>query len=526
MASEQDRSAFVEPLPARPNLEMQHKRAKELLRAAWNGDAEVLKRIQALHPKPPSRDALVLADTQLVIARGYGFENWPAMKRKIDSLTKTPVEQFLDALHAEDLDRVRELLETYAEVRAAVNAPISHFNSRPVARAVKNLPLLDLLLQYGADLNLKSTWWAGGFGILEYGITPEQAAPLIERGAVVDVFAAAHLGMFGRVRELVERDPSLVHARGGDGKTPLHCARTVEIARYLIDHGADIDARDVDHESTPAQYLVREAPDVVRLLVGRGAWFDIFIGVGLRDGMLVEQCLRDDPAALDHRTGQGKYSVAHNGKCAATGDEIGDRRGDIYRWVFDHNATVVDAARQLGYADMVELLLRHASPAQRLLAACAAADRAAAEAVIATHPDVGSRLTNDQKRLIADKAHANDAAAVALMARLGFDTRVSGPDLADPLHWAAFHGNVEMIRVLLQHDPPIGVRETSYGGTPLDWCIYGSLHGWSGTRGDYPTSIRLLLDAGETADPTNLPTGRDDVDAVLRADLAALRDRH
>ena len=60
MASERDRdrSRFVEPLPARPNLEMQQKRAKELLRAAWDGDASALERIQALHPRPPAQDAL------------------------------------------------------------------------------------------------------------------------------------------------------------------------------------------------------------------------------------------------------------------------------------------------------------------------------------------------------------------------------------------------------------------------------------------------------------------------------------
>ena len=74
----------------------------------------------------------------------------------------------------------------------------------------KNLPVLDVLLEYGADLNLKSEWWAGPFGILESDITPEEAAPLIARGATVDIFAAAHLGMADRVRELVEADPSLV----------------------------------------------------------------------------------------------------------------------------------------------------------------------------------------------------------------------------------------------------------------------------------------------------------------------------
>lgn len=231
------------------------------------------------------------------------------MKRKIASLTGTPVEQFVAALHAGDVESVRTLLEEHAEVRAAVNAPVSWFDSRPVARATKNLPLLDVLLAHGADLNLKSEWWAGGFGILETDLTPEQARPLIERGARIDVFAAAHLGMFDRLRELIDGDPSLVHARGGDGKTPLHCARTVEIAEYLLARGAEIDARDVDHESTAAQYLVRDAPDVTRLLVQRGAWFDIFIAVGLRDAALLERCLSDDPEALDHRTWHGKYRV-------------------------------------------------------------------------------------------------------------------------------------------------------------------------------------------------------------------------
>jgi ankyrin repeat protein len=435
--------------------------------------------------------------------------------------TQPPVEQFLAALHAGDVERVRRLLDEYADVRAAVNAPISDFDSRPAARAKKNLPLLDVLLAHGADLNLKSTWWAGGFGLLEYDCTAEEAAPLIERGAIVDVFAAAHLGMFDRVRELVDRDPSLVHARGGDGKTPLHCARTVEIARYLIDRGAEVNARDVDHESTPAQYLVREAPEVTRLLVERGAWFDIFIAIGLHDAALVERCLRDDPEALDHRTWQGKYTVAHNGRRAATQEEMADRRGDIYRWVFDHNVSAIDVAVRLGFGDIVELLLRHASPVQRLLAACARGDRAAAEAVVGANPDVVATLTSDQMRLIVDRAHANDAAAVALMLDLGFDPLARGVEGWEAIRWGAFHGNAEMVKRLLAQEAPIGVPDPTYGGTPLGQCLYGSLHGWQRDGGDFATTVRLLLDAGERPDPSHLPIGRDDVDGVLRAYFAS-----
>ena len=124
-------------------------------------------------------------------------------------------------------------------------------------------------------------------------------------------------------------------------------------------------------------------------------------------------------------------------------------------------------------------------------------------------------------RLICDKAHANDTAAVLLMLDLGFDPLVRGVDHWEPLRWAAFHGNAEMTRRLLRHTPPLNVPDPSYGGTPLGQCLYGALHGWHSRTGDFATTVQLLIDAGEQIDPTDLPTGRDDVDAVLRRHLAA-----
>ena len=102
---------------------------------------------------------------------------------------------------------------------------------------VRSKEMLDVLLAFGADLNAKSRWLAGGFGLLHSAST-ELAAYAIERGAIVDVHAAAQLSLLDRLRELVKADPELVHARGGDGQTPLHFAATVEIASYLLDHGA------------------------------------------------------------------------------------------------------------------------------------------------------------------------------------------------------------------------------------------------------------------------------------------------
>jgi hypothetical protein len=499
---------------------MQQKRAKNLLRAARAGDAEASRRVAALHPRPPLAEAMTLADAQLVIARGYGFESWAALRRKIDALTRTPVEQFQSALRAGDVEAVQNLLATHADVRVAVNAPIGPFGGRPLAMVKRNLPLVDVLLSYGADLNAKSDWWAGPFGLLEYDITPEEAAPLIARGARVDIFAAAHLGMLDRLRELLDADRTLVFARGGDGKTALHCARTLAGATLLVERGAMIDARDVDHESTPAQYLVRDAPDVARWLVDRGAWVDIFLAVGLRDAALVERCLHDDPDALAHRTWHGKYTTVHKGR-ASTPEEIGAHRGDIYRWVFGHNVSAIDAARMLGFQDIRDQLLRHASPAERLLAACAAGDRGMAGEVVSQHPAIVASLAEEQKRLLSERAHANDTTAVALMLDLGFDARVPGPDNFEAIRWAVFHGNPEMTRLLLRHNPPLNTKDPSYGGTMLGNCLYGALHGWSCDSApcDYPATIALLIEAGEKVNPAYLPTGLDDIDAILRGGL-------
>jgi ankyrin repeat protein len=343
---------------------------------------------------------------------------------------------------------------------------------------------------------------------------------LIARGARVDAHAAARLGMAERLADLLDADPSLVHARGGDGKTPLHCATRVDIAACLLERGADIDARDVDHGSTAAQYLIRDAPDVVRMLVDRGAWLDIFIAVGLRDTRLIERCLRDDPEALDHRTWQGKYTTAGVDR-PPTPDEVLQHRGDIYRWVFGHNVSAIDAARILGFDDVVELLLSRASPGQQLLAACASADRARAERILAAHPAVISTLRPEQMRLIADRAHANDTAAVSLMADLGFDAGVPGANGLEAIRWAVFLGNANLTRTLLRHDPPLNTPDRTYGGTLLGNCLYGALHGWCAKSGDFVTTVQLLLDAGERVRPDYLPTGLEDLDAMLRRALAA-----
>ena len=184
----------------------------------------------------------------------------------------------MKAVQADDVALVVRLFASDPALLKRVNDPIGPFDSPPLNSA-RSREMIDALVAAGADLNAKSRWWAGGFGVLHL-VSPELAEYAVERGAEVDIHAAARLGLIDRVRAFVEEDPQAVHARGGDGQTPLHFAKTVQIAAYLLDHGANIDAKDVDHESTPAQYMLGDRPEVARYLVERGCRDRYPAGVG------------------------------------------------------------------------------------------------------------------------------------------------------------------------------------------------------------------------------------------------------
>jgi ankyrin repeat protein len=503
--SGRDAKRFVRPLPTKPNLDKQRKLAKALARDYWRGTAAAIERVRALHPKPPAPENFALSDAQLVIARGYGFAGWPDMKRKIESLAQSPAELFKAAVEAGDVDQVRQLLQS-PDVAAKINEPMFGFNSPAVHVARSNLALLDVLLAHGADLNARTGWEKGGFGVLEQ-VSPDEAAPLIARGARIDVWAAANLGMMAELKTLIAADPSLVHAKGGDGKRPLHFARTVEVARLLLDHGAAIDATDDDHDSTPAQHLIGDRPEVAGFLVARGARSDLLLAAALGDAALVRRHLDADPHAIAMRVDQDWFPMI----------DTATNGGHIYQWTLGFHVSAFDVARKRGHGEVLEFLLERAGPLGRLLDALWCGDAARADAILAADPQLVARVPQPVLHQVADAARNNNLPAVRAMLRRGFPVQAVSQHGATLLHWAAFHGNDDMLAEVLRYDPPLAARDRQYQGTAMDWLIHGALTPWGFSTGRYGECASLLLDAGVSVDEASLPTGDDAVDRVLRA---------
>jgi ankyrin repeat protein len=106
---------------------------------------------------------------------------------------------------------------------------------------------------------------------------------------------------------------------------------------------------------------------------------------------------------------------------------------------------------------------------------------------------------------------------VSMMLQLGWPARALDENHQTALHWAAFHGNSEMVSELLRHYAPMDAQELEFKGTPVGWALYGSKYGWHRTTGDYVGSVEALLAAGAKA-----PQLTDDLEASEEV-VAALR---
>lgn len=401
-------------------------------------------------------------------------------------------ERFARAVHNSDVDELRALLPHRDALRDVIDAPSFSFDSPAlVACAGRGKPaLIDALLALGADPNRKSNWWAGGFHAL-YSASAEVAKRLLDAGAVPDACAAAHLDRLDLLRDIIARDPSRVHERGGDGQMPLHFARSRVVADFLLASGADIDARDLDHRGTAAEWMLGDASDPIRsridlarYLVERGAHCDIFLAAALGETSRALVLVEHNPDVLTLRTGQGAYA------------EVPPSSYHIYLWTIGANLTPLQTAARFGHHATIAALEPYADDAQRLLLACHLGDREKARAIMRNNPDIVATLGPDDRRALTNEAWTANAKAVTLMLELGFDPSEEANG-GTALHCAAWEGCAECVEALLRYDSGralLAVRDPHFGGTPLDWCRHGAAN-CSRKGADHAAVERLLVAA-------------------------------
>lgn len=403
------------------------------------------------------------------------------------------------AIHGGDTATVGTMLGRHPELGTRLNEPLphGHFGARVFSLAVAQggRDMIDVLIAHGADINARSDWWAGSFGVLDT-CDPALAPFLLDRGARIDAHAAARLGMLDTLRELVAADPSCVHARGGDGQTPLHFASTVELASFLLDAGADIDAIDVDHESTPAQWMVRDRPDVARFLLTRGCRSDILMASALGAADLVRRHLDANPDAIHTRVSDEYFPM----KDPRAG-------GSIYIWTIGRGKTAHVVARENGHEDIFVELMERSPSLLKLGVAVDAGDEQLARVVLDFAPDALRELQRLEPFKLVKAAERGNARGVRMLLDGGWPVDARDGDNQTALHFAAWTGDADLVRDLLALGAPTDVVERAHGGTPFGWALYGSQN--CGTsNADHAGVVQALLDAG-----VSVPSPLDKIDA-------------
>lgn len=299
----------------------------------------------------------------------------------------------------------------------------------------ERLDCLELLLDHGADLN--AVCMPQGVPPLHWMLDFDYNAPGVQR--------------------LVDRgaDPNL--PAGPFGETALHVAtrrRRVEAVKFLLESGADIDARTASGRTAYAHALCRGFDEVARLLAERGA----DVSLSARDELA---------SALIH-----------------------DRLAE---------------ARSMISGD------RHLVPG----------------------------MTVEEARILPDVAAWGKAAGLEILLDAGASIEARGLDGGTALHQAAWFGQPEVVKTLIQRGAPLETLCVAHLKTPLGWAAHGSRYSGGADRRTevYVEIAERLLEAGASlVDPLHprkdrkgtwlLRDAGPEVAAVLRRHGAALEPVH
>ncbi|VEN57461.1 unnamed protein product [Callosobruchus maculatus] len=216
-----------------------------LLEAAKSGDLEQVRRLVAAHPHSVNcRDLDGRHSTPLHFAAGYN---------------RVAVVEFLLGqgadVHAKDKGGLvplhnacsyghYEVTELLVKHGASVNvADLWKFTPLHEAAAKGKYEIVKLLLKHGADPSKKNRDGATPLDLVRD--SDQDVADLLRGNAAL--LDAAKKGNLARVQRLVT--PENINCRDAQGRnsTPLHLAagyNNVEVAEFLLEHGADVNAQD------------------------------------------------------------------------------------------------------------------------------------------------------------------------------------------------------------------------------------------------------------------------------------------
>ncbi len=476
-------------LPERPDLDQLRRQAKELRDAARGGDPDAADRF-ARHHGSASQGVVTLAAAQLVIARELGFSSWPQLKAAIEAHASSPERQAEIFVAASIDDRMREaatVFETAPDIaRYSLEAAAVLGDAEQVGQRLASDPAAAV-----------ATDEARGWPPLLYAcyspwhrIDPGRAAGmaevvrlLLDAGASPDTNNGARQGYRSALKGCVERN-------------------NPEIVRVLLEAGANPDQGRPIGEAAGLR-----DPRCLELLLSHGATvvagtWTIGAAVFADDAHAVSVLLEamesaDGPAAREATEALPDAAADASPEVVAALLAGG---ADPKAYDGDRDLSALRRAVRAGKSENAALLVSRGAPddstdIDRFIGACRRADRRSAEHLLAEHPDLRNRLTDEDSAVIVEAAGSASVAVIALMLDVGFSPHARNNFGEQPLHWAAYVGDADMVRLLIEAGADVDGRDARFDSTPLAFATVGSGER-TGQPGNWIDVVRSLVDAG------------------------------
>lgn len=418
------------------------KEAKQWLKAIRAGHAAAIARLRQWHPT--ASDTPTLRDVQHALARERGFASWQSLTtdsaQPTSPATEAAVTALLEAAVQRDVGRLRAVLDAHPAIVNERGLLRGHSGMRTAlhhAVSTRDEDAVRLLLERGANPNVRDE---------------------------------------------------------GDWAFPLHFAAEsglLGLVQLLVEHGADPIGTGDYHElevigwATAFEY-VTPRPELVTYLLDHGARHTIFSAVATGDVEAIQAIVAATPEAIEqrmdltnHRRRPLHLAVVKQQPAALAALLALGANPDT---LDEAGLTALDQAALRNEQAMAQLLIDRGATIG-MAAAVALGRTADVERLMRMDPD-GLRPGHRWGTLIVRASERSSGPVIDTLIRHGAspnawdDTRTAVDSAAHytALHAAGFNGNVEAIRVLLQHGANPAAREMRYCGTPAGWAAYAGKH--------------------------------------------------